>query len=38
MARNLAVVLLASIGLGMLGLAAIDWNEYTAFSVSLLWR
>lgn len=38
MGRNLWVALLASVGLALLGLAAIDWNSYTAFSISLLWK
>jgi hypothetical protein len=36
--RNLAATLLALAGVGLLGLAALDWAGYTTFSVSLLWR
>jgi len=38
MVRNITVALVASIGLTLACLAAIDWNQYTAFSISLLWK
>ena len=38
MRRNVTAVLLAASGLGLLGLAALDWTRYTAFAVSLVWR
>jgi hypothetical protein len=35
MNRNLAIVLLATMGVGLLGLALLDWARYTGFVLSL---
>jgi hypothetical protein len=37
-ARNIVAALLATAGLALLALAALDWAGYTSFSISLLWR
>jgi hypothetical protein len=38
MAKNLAAAVLATSGIVLLGLAALDWTQYSTFVISLIWK